>query len=250
MRKLTFITLLIIAIGNQSFGQKKAIPEKGLLVHFEYGWHLPSSDLKNRFGNNFTLGSAIEYKFNNWFGGLSYHYIFGNTVKEAVLANLLNDRGEIIGIDGHLANITLQERGFMSSLYIGRLIPLSVNRQHNIKVSIGGGIMQHKIKVTEEYNVVPQIVKDYIGGYDRLSNGPMVEESIGYQYLSTNKRINFNIGLVFRQGFTAQRRIANYVFDQPNNTPLNSKRLDLLNGVQVSWILPFYFNDSPDEIIY
>ena len=70
MRKLTFITLLIIAIGNQSFGQKKAIPEKGLLVHFEYGWHLPSSDLKNRFGNNFTLGSAIEYKFNNWFGGL------------------------------------------------------------------------------------------------------------------------------------------------------------------------------------
>jgi hypothetical protein len=48
------------------------------------------------------------------------------------------------------------------------------------------------------------------------------------------------------QGFTKSSRGFNY------DTGLkdNARRLDLINGIQVSWVLPFYFNDYSSEIIY
>ncbi|MBK7604400.1 MAG: hypothetical protein IPI15_12580 [Saprospiraceae bacterium] len=79
-----------------------------------------------------------------------------------------------------------------------------------------------------------------------MSNGLMTQQYIGYQYLSDNRRINFSIGLLFQQGFTKSVRGYNYDSMMPDV----AKRFDMLNGIQASWILPFYFNDYSEEVIY
>ncbi len=242
---------MIIGTGlPKAIGQANRTSANALLVHIDYGYNLPGAALKDRFGSNFTLGGATEIKFGKWFAGINYHYLFGSEVKEDVLSNLRNDRKEYIGIDGHISNILIQERGYTTAVYAGRLFPLGGSLQNFLKVSIGGGILQHKIKVTDEYNVMPQIFGDYRYGYDRLVNGPMAEEYIGYQFLSNNKRINFSAGFVLRQGFTRQKRVANY--PDPINPVLTTEknRIDLMNGFKVSWVMPFYFQGNAEEIIY
>lgn len=251
---MRYIVLLILFFLSQSntilSAQTIKTSANAIVIHIDYGYNLSGGDLKDRFGNNFTLGGALEYKMGSWFTGINYHYIFGNVVKEDVLSNLRNDKDEYVGIDGHISNILVQERGYTTTAYAGHLVKLGGSLQHFLKLSMGVGILQHKIKITDEYNVMPQIFGDYRYGYDRLVNGPMLEEYIGYQFLSSNKRINFSAGFVFRQGFTRQRRVADYPLNVDPAETTGIKRLDLLQGFKVSWIMPFYFQGNAEEIIY
>lgn len=244
-----FLILIIVLITNQMcFGQDTTKSGKNaILFHIHYGFHVPGADLAKRFGTNFSLGSNLEYKLkNDYFIGVSYSYLFGKKVKEVVGANLLNGKSEIVGADNNLAGLTITERGFTGSLYIGKIFQPWYGMKGGIKVSLGGGIMQHKIRIIDDYTVVPQIFDEYLKGYDRLTNGLMTQQYVGYQYLSDNRRINFSIGLVLQQGFTKSSREFNYDTRQTDT----AKRIDLLNGIQVSWILPFYFNDYSEEVIY
>lgn len=221
--------------------------KNALLLHINYGYHIPAADMGARFGNSFSIGGALEYKLkNDVFFGFDFAYLYGRNVKEAVGYNLYNTKDEIIGIDNHLANLTLRQRGFYSSGKIGKLFHPFTNKNAALKVAVGAGVMQHKVRITDDYNVVPQILEKYLNGYDRLSNGLMIQQYIGYQYLSDNRRINFSAGILLSQGFTKSARQFNYDTGQKDN----ASRFDMLNGFQVSWILPFYFNDYSEEIIY
>lgn len=244
-----FFILIIVLITNQ-IGLSQDTTEYGknaILLHINYGFHVPGADLAKRFGTNFSLGGNLEYKLKkDYFIGASYSYIYGKKVKEEIGANLINEKSEIVGTDNHLAFLTINERGFIGSIYAGKIFHPWFGKKGGIKVSVGGGIIQHKVRIVDDYTVVPQIFDDYLMGYDRLTNGLMTQQYIGYQYLSDNRRINFSIGLVLQQGFTRSTREFNYDTRQTDT----AKRLDLLNGIQVSWILPFYFNDYSEEIIY
>jgi hypothetical protein len=247
LKYLSSLFLLIISVYHLSAQTSAPDMKTALLFHIHYGFNVPGADMADRFGNNFSVGGNIEYKFkNNFFGGVGYSYLFGKKIKEDIAFNLINNKGEIVGTDNHLALFTLSERGFSSSLYFGKIFYPSSSSRGGIKVSVGGGILQHKIRIVDDYSVVTQIFGDYLKGYDRLSNGLLTQQYVGYQYLSDNRRINFSVGLLFQQGFTKSSRIFNY------DTRLNDtkRRLDMLNGLQVSWILPFYFNDYSEERIY
>lgn len=245
-RLIIYILALLVSPCMLS-AQVRADAKNALLLHISYGYHLPGADMAKRFKGNFSIGGSLEYKLkNDLFFGFNYAYLYGKNVTEPIAQNLLNAKGEIVGIDNHLASFVIRERGYYASLSFGKLFRPFENRSAALKVSLNGGFMQHKVRIVDDYTVVPQILNDYLPGYDRLTNGFMLQQYIGYQYLSDNRRINFSIGFVLSQGFTQSVRGFNY------DTGLRDdrRRLDLLNGLQVSWILPFYFNDYSEEIIY
>lgn len=242
---LPVITLLFLS--TSVMAQQGAKQEKdALLLHMSYGYHLPGKDLSDRFGNNNTIGAALEFKLKSDFilGG-NFSYLFGRRIKEDIMGNLFNERNELVGTDNHLAAITLSERGFTATGYLGKLFAFG-HPQGALKVTIGGGVMQHKVRVIDDYSVFTQVLGEYQKGYDRLTNGLMLEQYIGYQWLFANRRINFSAGLVFNQGFTTSARKFNYNTGERDE----ASRLDLLNGLKVTWILPFYLTEDNVIRIY
>ncbi|MFK7806487.1 MAG: hypothetical protein AB8F74_01675 [Saprospiraceae bacterium] len=231
--------------------QKKPTGNEGraLLVDLNYGIALPGGDMADRFGFNFDAGLGVEMlRENNWIFGLGGGFIFGNRVDDKVLANLATPEGQIIGNNATWADLNLRERGFHTEVRIGKLIPLlKENKRSGIRAVLGLGFLQHKIRIQEDpQSFVPQILGDFKKGYDRLSNGLMVSEFIGYQNLSKNKLVNFYLGFELIQAFTQNRRDYDFRTMQESD---KSNRVDLLYGFKIGWILPFYISKSYAENI-
>ena len=93
--------------------------------------------------------------------------------------------------------------------------------------------MRHKIRIENENNLVPQLDQDHLPYYDRLTMGIHFHQFIGYQHMSNNRLTNFNIGFDFYQGFTQGMR--DYQIDLMG--PYLDKRIDLLSGIRVGWII-------------
>lgn len=221
-----------------------------LLFDVSYGFHQPGGDLNDRFGEHFSIGSGVEWLTDkgSWIMGASFNYYFGTSVKENPLASLLNDEGFLIGNDREYADIGLRMRGFYAGVHLGKLISLGFkNPRSGIRLTVSGGLLQHKIRIQKDpVRRVPQISDEYEKGYDRLTNGLAFTEFIGYQLLSSNRRINFFAGFEFTQGLTMSRRSFNFDTRQQNT----ASRLDLDYGFRVGWILPFYMGERASEEIY
>ena len=72
--------------------------------------------------------------------------------------------------------------------------------------------------------------------------GLLLTEFIGYQHMSNNRLTNFYIGIEASQGLT--RGMRDYQIDLM--APLKEKRLDLLFGLRLGWIIPV-FRQAPQE---
>lgn len=254
MRLKFGFVLFLFAIGSSMFAQK--FPEhsdaaeprnKGKLIslHFSLGAHLPGGDMADRFGMNGAFGGGIEFMTDNsFFIGGDVQAIYGGNVKEDPLANLRTPDGYIIGNDRAIASVALRERGIYYGGSIGKLFPMKGTRR-GVRVSAGGGWLQHRIKVQDNRSVLTQITGDYIKGYDRLTGGVTLNQFIGWQQLGDQRRSNWLIGLEFMQGFTETRRD----WDFHDKMKLTGKRLDWLIGIKAAWTLPFYQTPG-GEIIY
>jgi len=241
------LILLAFRLSAQSDPQNKGT---GVLFHFGLGGQLPGADLTTRFGSNLNFGSGLEVltATQNLIFGLEGYYLFGSTIKENPLARISTAEGFVIGSDGGYADVQLRQRGFYLGGLVGKLFSCSAkNPRSGIRVTVGVGLLQHQIRIQEDpLRFVPQLAGAYQKGYDRLSNGLAFNEFIGYQRLSTNKRINFYLGLEFTQGFTRNRRAFNFDTQSADT----QKRFDLLVGVRAGWTLPFYGGKQAAEIYY
>ncbi len=256
MKKIIIHSLLIISTLFLSFSANAQKEEgrntqKGVAIftNFSYGIAKPGKDLALRFGVNNTANIGVELFTNktNWIIGSDFSYIFSKKVKEDPLAKLINYDTYIYGNDKGLSEYLLRERGYIIQGYIGKLFLLnkSVNRS-GIRLTLGAGYMQHKIRLQDDSRSITQFSGDYKKGYDRLTGGFSLSQYIGYQYLSNNRRINFSIGFDFSQGFTKSLR--DWDFDlKSKNT---ASRLDLLYGIRATWILPFYLGDFGEKDEY
>ncbi|MEO7175964.1 MAG: hypothetical protein ABIV51_08800 [Saprospiraceae bacterium] len=220
----------------------------GLLLGLSYGYGLPGKDMAKRFGNHFQAAINLELiQDKYWFAGLESGFFFGGDVKEDVIANLKNADGDILGSNRAIAATYLRERGFQGNLYIGKLIPIGKQKGvQGIRINAGVGMIQHKVRILDEFSSLVQISQDYIKGYDRLTRGLMLHQSIGYQQLDLRKRLNFFALFDFYQGFTKGQRSYDYSTMQNQN----GKRLDLLTDFRLGLILPFYFSQNTKEIYY
>jgi len=243
---------LVIAIffTLQSFSQKfsRDTCTNIFSISATYGYFKPGGDLKKRFGDNSTIGAALLYKTSkNWLFGLDWNYIFGNKIKEdTILNNISTKEGFVIDGNGYPAMINLFERGFLTSVKFGKLIPLNNNNPNSGIVLLGSiGLLQHKIRIENSDNAAVQIRGDYKKGYDRLTNGLSVSEYLGYMFYGKRNLTNFYIGFEFTQAWTQNRRSFN--FDTQSRD--TSKRLDLLFGAKIGWMIPFY-SRKPQKYYY
>lgn len=256
--KSTLTLIVIVAITAQLFGQggrrrihaqERSNEGSILLLHFSYGGQLPGADLNDRYGKNFLGGIGVDYYTKeNWILGLKGDFLFGKTVDTDVLSNLRGENGFIYADDGGIADIKLRERGLIVAALVGKVFALSEsNKRSGIRITVGGGFMGHKIRIQDEPQVfVSSVYGDYKKGYDRLANGPVLTEYIGYQFLANNRLVNFSVGADFVQGFTKGRRSFNF----NTRSPGLEKRLDLLYGFRLTWTLPLYIGENADEINY
>ncbi|MDX1478884.1 MAG: hypothetical protein R3301_14320 [Saprospiraceae bacterium] len=241
--------LIVLLFCGQVSLQSQDAPSLRMHLSFEYGAQTPGGDLKDRFGNNFNLGAQYEilHMESLWHAGLKGYFLFGNEVREDVLALLRTPEGNIIGNDRSPAIVLLRERGFFIGPYVGKTFKLSEQHPHSgIKISAGAGLLQHKIRVQDDTRSVSQLTGDYLKGYDRLTNGLAFYGFVGYQHLDPQGRINFLAGFDLTAGTTQSRRDFN--FDQQRAD--TAKRKDSLLGIRIGWILPITTGQPPDQIFY
>jgi len=244
---LFFCLLTTVNAQKEDFAKNKG---NALLVKMSVGAQTPGGHLQDRFGNSlsFGLGTDMITHEKNWIFGLEGYYFFGTQVKQDVLANLRTPQGQIIGNDRSYADIQLRQRGYYMGLLAGKLFLIpSKEKRSGVRVTVGGGFMQHKIRIQDDpVRQVPQLLGEYRKGYDQLSNGLAFNQYIGYQMLSNDGRINFTAGFEFTQGFTQNRR--SYSFNLMGQD--TTERTDLLYTFRLTWILPFYFGQGTDDIFY
>ncbi|MEM9885833.1 MAG: hypothetical protein AAF849_08075 [Bacteroidota bacterium] len=221
-----------------------------ILVNFSYGYQFPQADLDDRFGSNGIIHAGVEYLTdNNFIFGLGANMLFGNVVKQDVLAGLRTQEGFLIANDRQSADVQLRQRGMYLSAWVGKLFSIDPNNPRSgVRAAMGAGLLQHRIRIQDEpQRVVAPLVGDYRKGYDRLTNGLAISQFIGYQLLSKDRRINFTLGFEAIQGFTQNRRAFNFDTQMQDT----KRRLDVLLGGKLTWTLPFYLGtDRASEIIY
>lgn len=254
----TLVCLLIWGTSPSLFAQNKAIttPETkpvnvpAVLVTMDYGLILPAGDMAKRFGMSSKVGGNILRKTkNNLLFGVDGYFLFGNLIAEDSLAiNLINSDGFITGTDGQPADVNFFLRGFLTTLKMGKIFQLGGTKNPGSGLFVLGGLgfMQHKIHIDEKKQAVPQLQGDYKHGYDRLTNGPALQQNIGYIHLDNNRRVNFWVAFEAVQAFTKNQRA--YNFD--TKTSETGIRTDLLFGIRLGWILPLYASSSDRYFTY
>jgi hypothetical protein len=207
--------------------------------------HVPAGELAERFGIGHKMGVGYTFKSKkNWLISAEAGSLFGAPVKENPLDSIASSTGFIINGEGFMEIIQLQQRGFSASVQAGILIPAEkINPNSGFVAMIGAGFIQHRIHFNYSGGYVFQLDGEYLKGYDRLTNGATLNQTIGFLHLDNKNRVNFLLGLDLVQGFTQNRRSWN--FDTMERD--DRKRLDLQFGLRISWVFPV-FDRNPSKI--
>lgn len=235
-------SLFLLTIGLVVVLQAQSIRDTSIAlvsVQASYAQQFPGGDLAERFGSNSNVGlGAFRKTRSNFTLGGEGSFIFSSEVIEpGILRNVINSAGQIVDVEGEMADVFLFQRGWTAFATLGKILPLfGPNPNSGLHVKVGAGYMRHKVRVQTQKNVVPQLEDEYLNGYDRLSAGPAALTYIGYQHFGNKHRVNFNIGVEFMAGFTRSLRAFNFDTEQPNKPD----RLDLLTGLRFGWSLPIY----------
>ncbi len=210
-----------------------------VLVTASYAYQMPGGDMSLRFGPNSNIGlGAVRKTSGNYLFGVEGGFLFGDKVNEpGLLRNMINSAGQIVDVDGVMADVLVYQRGYTVMGVVGKVIPVAgPNPNSGLLIKLGGGYMRHKIRLQTQKNDVPQLQEEYLEGYDRLSAGPVLMLFAGYQNLSNNKRINFQVGFEVMTGFTQPLRAFNFDTERADT----DRRMDGLIGIRAGWTLPIY----------
>jgi hypothetical protein len=244
---LRLLGVMLILTAGQSIVAQPISSVK--LLDFKYGLQLPAADLRERFGGSNSLGLGLEITSNKnkLFAGIGGHYFFGNTVKEDVLVNLRAGDGNIIGLDQQLGSVHLKMRGFYAGGHIGKVFSTGKHEftLTGIRAQLGFGLLQHKIRVQDNYKTIAPLNKEYLQGYDRLTNGPALQVGLGYQYDDPINNWHIKIMGEMIAAKTKSRRD----FDYATGGPLTDNRTDIMYGLNVSYIVTIS-RKSDEEFIY
>lgn len=250
MLGLALLCSPVLRAQTDLFGTPEAVEpvHRGFIISVNGNFDLPGADMADRFGKSFRLGPALQYKTkSNFVFGLKFDFILGNQIREAnYMANILDDNGFLININGSRERPGLFERGYAVGLQAGKIFSLSGRPSDNgLLLLTGAGFMQHRINIFDRDNTMNQIKPEYRKGYDRLSNGVYVEQYAGYTLFDKSGIFNINLGLNALVGFTQGRR--DYQFDLMG--PGNGKRLDLLLGARLGLSIALFKRKS-EELIF
>jgi hypothetical protein len=215
-----------------------------LYIRFGYGsqWTLPS-DISKRYGQHGTLSLGINVIKHQWETGPSISVLFGTHVREDVLAPLRSADGELIGSDHQLAEVDLSMRGMMIGWSILR--KMKISDQSYFIIGLQPVWLSHWIRFQNPGDSFEPIQGDYRYGYDRLSSGLALEESLSYRFQSNNRLLHFEVVLTAMQGKSHLRR--NLQLDNPlvEKTSASS-----FIGLQARWLIPIFPAKQAEHIYY
>lgn len=239
LKKITAISLLFLS--HYAFAQKNitdsiiSIP----LIETSLSLQTPSGDMADRFGNNQAINFSFHYKTKkNFTYGLQIQNLTGSNIKNS--DNFFGDIETAFGpitSDGQIAEINLQQRGMNTSLQFGKIFKgFGPNPNSGIWLQIGAGYAWNKVKIIDNGNLVAAFNDEFIKGYDQLTEGFLLNQSIGYIYLSNKRLLNFGVSFEIMEAFTTNVREYSY----KNMTKVSQNNTDILYGLKLSWFLPLY----------
>src|SRR5690348_4218667 len=158
VKKIFFIFLLFVSLN--SFAQKSIRDSISFpMIGASFQFQLPGADMAKRFFYNYNVGGFFQWKLkNNWIVGIDGYFLFRDTVKENPLINLETDLGYIVNSNGTYSTYSINERGFLFSAKAGKIFNLfGPNPNSGVLATIGAGILQHKIRIMEKDNDVPEL---------------------------------------------------------------------------------------------
>ena len=249
--RLSLLSVLM-ALTASSYSQRSAENQleasSKIIAKIGMGYDKPMADLADRFGNNINFHIGLErLSLRNWIISTDFTYRFGSDVREDVLSEFRLPSGQFLAIDGLPVDAFLRSRGASLRFAIGKIIGLhKKSPQSGIRLDVGAGIMSHYIRVQDENQALDQIFGEYQKVYDRLTRGFAITEYIGYQYMSTDGHLNFNIGFEFNQAFTSSVRSIDFTTNALGQTG----RRDFLSGLKVTWLVPIHSDDKGEKIYY
>lgn len=221
-----------------------AQPQKQEIKSFRaglFGFHLgvgvPYADMAKRFGVNGEAGASFYMKLrNNWLLGVEGELLFGSGVKENTLA-LIEDRdGNIIGNNGNIATINVFQRGLkLPAFQAGKVLSITSesNKNEGLVLMIGAGAIRHQIFIQDISRSAPLLTKTNRVGFDRLTAGWFISESVGFFSLRPRGYENYMLRIEATQAFTRGLR-----FDFNEGKRDDRLRLDGLISVKLSWFIP------------
>jgi hypothetical protein len=218
------------------------------MLSVSYSFQLPAADMAKRFRANSNMGVHFLWKTRkNFLWGAEWNMFFGKSPRETeMFDSIKTSNGNIIDRNGEYALIRLYQRGHTATLRIGKLFPLSSrNRNSGLFFLLSAGYIQHKIRIDEIGRRTPQLNPDYKKGYDRLTSGFLTGISAGYLLITNSRYFNGFVAAELWPGFTQSRR--SYNFDTMSRD--TQKRLDILYGFRIGFILPLY-PKVPNEFYY
>jgi len=249
LNKVLVILLFSILILTNGTCQKN----KDSVIYFPFvrvslALQSPKGDFAEDYGTNSNIGLSIGWKNKrNQTFELNYNFIHSENVKNSsVLDHLINDQGWIINQYGEENLYLMYHRGGLISLDIGKVLNL-IGPNPNSGIFLKGGIgsMYHKIRIENQENLIPQLKKEYLKYYDRLTVGVLLKQYIGYQNMSNNKLVNFTIGIEIIEGFN--RGLRDYQIDLMG--PYTDNKFDVYLGLRAGWFLPV-LRKNPNEFYY
>lgn len=203
-----------------------------------YAFHVPAFDLRERFGVSHSIGGGYTFlSKSGWMVAAEGNFHFGDHLKNknSILSMISTSEGQIIDEGGVYADIALFERGYSFFAKSGKLLHLaSAQSKSGILTMAGAGFLQHKYRIDVKNNTAPQLSGDYKKGYDHMCNGPALLQYAGYQYLSDNRKVHFQLGIEIIEAWTQSRRA--YYFNEMKRP--GEKRFDMLIGIKAAWLVP------------
>ena len=251
LRLICTVMSAVFMFSSVSHGQheRNTKPADGAILDFGLGLgaNLPLGDMKDRYGANLSFSVGSNYILpSNWLFNGEFIYYHSDNVKEDVLAPFRVGSGYLLADDEQLADVFMRQRGFYMGLGVGKLFPFSDKSRSGLKVLVSGGVLQHHIHFDNQRNAFPLVRFGRYKGYDRMTRGFALKETITYKHISRDRRVNFDVGFDFVQGFTSEVRA--YNFDTGLATI--KKRLDLVTGVRFVWYLAFHRGSTTTEEIF
>jgi len=249
MQRILFFALIVISLKANAqddlFNLEKPPARKGFIIGANGGIDFPGADMAKRFGTSYRAGIQLLYKTkSNWIFGPKFDYMFGNNLKEdSLMMNIRDKYGSYINNSGQRIGVNVFQRGYMMGFQGGKIFNISKKSSDNgILAMTTLGFMEHKIFIRDREQSIPSLRGDYKKGYDRLTNGLLLEQYVGYTYFANNNLINFHIGLNISAGFTQGRR--DFLYDVMRTD--NARRVDLLYGIRAGMYIPIFRRKSEE----
>lgn len=242
----TFVFTLLFLSGTAQI-KDSTVFSPHLSFHYAYQW--PGGDMADRFGEFSNVGASFNIKDkHNFYYGVDFSYMFGARVTEpGLMQNLYTENGEILDNQGQISEVLVEGRGFTVTLSGGYLFNFpGPNPNSGLLLKGGVGLLQHRIRLENQVNEINQLDGDYEKGYDRMTNGLVLSQFLGYYYMSNSRLANFYVGFEAYQGFTQSQRGFNFDTQQVDN----EKRMDQLFGIRAGWIIHLRKRAPKDYYIY